>query len=61
MQEYILRLCKELERQQLWDKESRLLLAVSGGADSMALLGLVQPATVGMATAVRGGACPPSS
>lgn len=42
MQEYILRLCKELERQQLWDKESRLLLAVSGGADSMALLGLVQ-------------------
>ncbi|CZR07724.1 tRNA lysidine(34) synthetase TilS [Trichococcus collinsii] len=42
MQEYILRLCKELERQQLWNKESRLLLAVSGGADSMALLGLVQ-------------------
>ena len=42
MQEYILRLCKELERQQIWEKESRVLLAVSGGADSMALLGLVQ-------------------
>lgn len=42
MQEYILRLCKELGRQQLWDNESRLLLAVSGGVDSMALLGLVQ-------------------
>lgn len=42
MQEYILRLCKEVERHRLWDKESRLLLAVSGGADSMALLGLIQ-------------------
>ena len=42
MQEYILRLCKEVERHQLWDKESRLLLAVSGGADSMALLGILQ-------------------
>ncbi len=42
MQEYILRLCNEVGRHQLWDKESRLLLAVSGGADSMALLGLMQ-------------------
>ena len=42
MQEYILRLCKEVERHRLWEKESRLLLAVSGGADSMALLGLIQ-------------------
>lgn len=42
MQEYILRLCKEVERHRLWGKESRLLLAVSGGADSMALLGLIQ-------------------
>nr|WP_319216676.1 tRNA lysidine(34) synthetase TilS [uncultured Trichococcus sp.] len=42
MQGYILRLCKEVERHCLWDKESRLLLAVSGGADSMALLGLIQ-------------------
>ena len=42
MQKYILRLCKEVERHRLWEKESRLLLAVSGGADSMALLGLIQ-------------------
>ena len=42
MQEYILRLCKEVERHRLWEKESRLLVAVSGGVDSMALLGLIQ-------------------
>jgi len=42
MQEYILRLGKEVERHRLWDSASRLLLAVSGGADSMALLGLIQ-------------------
>lgn len=42
MQEYMLRLCKEVERHRLWDNQSRLLVAVSGGADSMALLGLIQ-------------------
>ena len=38
MQDFVVRLREEVKQHQLWQPDSKLLLAVSGGADSMALL-----------------------
>jgi len=42
MQDFVGRLCEEIKQHQLWQPDSKLILAVSGGADSMALLAFIQ-------------------
>lgn len=41
MQDFVVRLREEVKQHQLWQPDSKLLLAVSGGADSMALLAAI--------------------